>query len=492
MANALSQPAAPARDHEYEHEAVTQARQRLEMQRSLHGEHHPDYATGLNHLALLLIMHGAPEEAEPLLHEALAIRKEVLGEDHPDYATCLSSLGGLLWARGDLSAAEPLLRQAHDIRCRILGNEHPRSVASQSCLEQFLRSKPEPEAPEPEPMTPAASAPVESTPTIAFVSPDQHGRCVPAGPEPPTLDGNEPAFADLASPSQGATHHETVQASSANGSSLDRSAESETESHSEPEPEWGNGTGAGIEPRTEPEPDRHSQRLREDQGSLPMSISSNDLSHELVVLTDIFTELSQRVVEAAQQLLTPGSPPPEAVVEELASSRREFANLRDRTHELGESLHVACPSLMSLSSLKELTTLLDEVAEAEIRQAKNEEVRRRSLSFLDRVLKLRHVSDPEFSALQDCHDQASTLQFAIADGAWHVLPAEAETLAGGEHAYAHLLRLIEDCNELSDDLWAELHDSVRAAFGKSLAAAVARSRIASTAEQHAMVGSQHA
>ena len=41
-----------------------------------------------------------------------------------------------------------------------------------------------------------------------------------------------------------------------------------------------------------------------------MSMSSNDLSHELVVLTDVFTDLSERLMEAAQQLQTPGLPPP--------------------------------------------------------------------------------------------------------------------------------------------------------------------------------------
>src|SRR3954449_2373836 len=66
-----------------EHEAVANARHRLELQRQAGGERHPEFATGLNQLALLLIMHGDPEHAEPLLREALAIRKDVLGEHHP-------------------------------------------------------------------------------------------------------------------------------------------------------------------------------------------------------------------------------------------------------------------------------------------------------------------------------------------------------------------------------------------------------------------------
>src|SRR5215218_10625412 len=124
-----------------EHEAVANARHRLELQKQAVGERHPEYATGLNQLALLLIMHGDPDRAEPLLTQALEIRKDALGENHPDYATNLSSLAGLLWARGDLDGAEPLLRQALEIRWEVLGSSHPKSVASLNSLEQLLRAK---------------------------------------------------------------------------------------------------------------------------------------------------------------------------------------------------------------------------------------------------------------------------------------------------------------------------------------------------------------
>jgi tetratricopeptide (TPR) repeat protein len=121
-----------------EHEAIALARRRLQEQRALLGDRHPDYAAALNQLALAAIMHGAPDEAEPLLLEALDIRKQILGEDHPDYATNLSSLAGLLWARGDLAAAELLLRQAIDIRVRVFGADHPKTVASVRSLEALV------------------------------------------------------------------------------------------------------------------------------------------------------------------------------------------------------------------------------------------------------------------------------------------------------------------------------------------------------------------
>ena len=64
------------------------------------GERHPDYATSLNNLALLLDSQGDYAGARPLYEQALAIRKEVLGERHPLYATSLSNLASVLWRNG--------------------------------------------------------------------------------------------------------------------------------------------------------------------------------------------------------------------------------------------------------------------------------------------------------------------------------------------------------------------------------------------------------
>ena len=121
-----------------EGEAVRNARQRIAQLGETVGVRHSEYATGLNQLALLLIMQGDPGAAEPLLRESLEIRGEVLGENHPDYATNLSSLGGLLWARGALDQAEPLLRKAAEVRAATLGAAHPKTLVSVNSLEQLL------------------------------------------------------------------------------------------------------------------------------------------------------------------------------------------------------------------------------------------------------------------------------------------------------------------------------------------------------------------
>ena len=89
------------------------------------GERHPDTATSLNNLALLLEAQGDYAAAKPLYEQALAIRKAVLGERHPDTANSLNNLAVLLEAQGDYAAAKPLYEQALAIRKAVLASATP-------------------------------------------------------------------------------------------------------------------------------------------------------------------------------------------------------------------------------------------------------------------------------------------------------------------------------------------------------------------------------
>ena len=64
--------------------AAEVARRLLEMQKRVLGEFHPDYATGLNNLSLLLQKGGDVAGAARLLDEVIAIRRVALGIDHPE------------------------------------------------------------------------------------------------------------------------------------------------------------------------------------------------------------------------------------------------------------------------------------------------------------------------------------------------------------------------------------------------------------------------
>ena len=69
----------------------------------------------------MLQSQGDYAAARPLFERALAIREKALGPEHPDTATSLATLAILLQAQGDYAAARPLFERALAVREKVLG-----------------------------------------------------------------------------------------------------------------------------------------------------------------------------------------------------------------------------------------------------------------------------------------------------------------------------------------------------------------------------------
>jgi tetratricopeptide (TPR) repeat protein len=100
-------------------------RRALAISERSYGPDHPDVATHLNNLALLLGDTNRLGEAEPLYRRALAIDERSYGPDHPTGAIRLNNLAGLLGATNRLGEAEPLFRRALAIAEQSYGPDHP-------------------------------------------------------------------------------------------------------------------------------------------------------------------------------------------------------------------------------------------------------------------------------------------------------------------------------------------------------------------------------
>ena len=72
------------------------------------GPDHPEVATCLNNLALLLRDTNRLAEAETVIRRALTIGENSLGPDHPTVAIRISNLAALLHDMNRLADAEPL------------------------------------------------------------------------------------------------------------------------------------------------------------------------------------------------------------------------------------------------------------------------------------------------------------------------------------------------------------------------------------------------
>ena len=105
-------------------DAIEKAQSAIDGYRELLGPEHPNYATSLKLLAMLLESQGESDRAVALFGEAIEIRKRSLGEEHPDYATILNDLGNTYYNKKEYSLAEPLYRRALEIAKRTRGESH--------------------------------------------------------------------------------------------------------------------------------------------------------------------------------------------------------------------------------------------------------------------------------------------------------------------------------------------------------------------------------
>ena len=65
-----------------------------------------------------------------MLQQAAAIQGKFLGDAHPNLATTLNHLALVLCDEGKLSESEASLRRVIDIRRKLFGNDHPSVTAS--------------------------------------------------------------------------------------------------------------------------------------------------------------------------------------------------------------------------------------------------------------------------------------------------------------------------------------------------------------------------
>lgn len=209
-----------------------------------------------------------------------------------------------------------------------------------------------------------------------------------------------------------------------------------------------------------------------------METSQADLLKDFTVVTRTFEQLSQRLTDVAEQVRNSGIPPSEGLIEEIASSRRSFTELRDRAIELVSLLAESSSKAPDeIGSIKDLEALLQLITEAQRKKAHEEKARLRALTILDRILSLIHREQPDFPPLDDAQAKAKALREILRTHTGPEVHPEMNPLAQGRHPLAELLTLVEGYEDLDDDLWLLLKHAVAENFGKSLAMSAARGKL---------------
>ena len=202
------------------------------------------------------------------------------------------------------------------------------------------------------------------------------------------------------------------------------------------------------------------------------------LFQKLETLSQEFFQLSHQLAQASADLKEPGLPPSEHLVSDLLHTRKNFTALHTEVWQLADSLAVpSLPNQDEVIKLSELQTVLQTIAEVEQKKAAFAASIQSALRVLDLILEMKHLKKETFGPLTTCQDAATELRQAIADTSWPDLHPNVQGLAEHKHPFAYLLILVACPDEVDDERWAALQDTVTQVFSRQLAVAASRGKL---------------
>ncbi len=110
-------------------EAVARYDESLRLHEKLEGAEHPNVATASHNLAVALRRMGRSLEARAAFERAVAVRRKALGFNHPDSLRSAQALVKLLINMGELEPARALLDEVKETRTLMSGAEAPEMLA---------------------------------------------------------------------------------------------------------------------------------------------------------------------------------------------------------------------------------------------------------------------------------------------------------------------------------------------------------------------------
>ncbi|MEO5367373.1 MAG: tetratricopeptide repeat protein [Magnetococcus sp. WYHC-3] len=140
QATLLAKDAAHAHDGGDLARAEFLLRQTLAIRREVLGEQHPETATTLHNLALVLKDRQLPGSSLAFNRQALAIREQVLGR-HVDTAASLNNLASLHQDLGEFPQARALYNRALEIYRSLSGPQHPHMATCLANLAELHRQE---------------------------------------------------------------------------------------------------------------------------------------------------------------------------------------------------------------------------------------------------------------------------------------------------------------------------------------------------------------
>ena len=207
-----------------------------------------------------------------------------------------------------------------------------------------------------------------------------------------------------------------------------------------------------------------------------MAPFSEVLINQLNDLEMSFKDLAHRIPEARELLENMGRPVPQELLRELTNSAEQFEELKREVLKLSVSVG-GLPPTPELGSIRDLRSFMETVSEVIEKQSAYRSLQQAACGALEKVLTITHVDGVEFGPLLQGQEKARELRGSVAATAWPDVHPEAEALAGGQHTFSALLKLVGSHDELEDEEWGRLQDLVNQSLGKPLGLAASRGKL---------------
>ncbi len=240
------------------------------------------------------------------------------------------------------------------------------------------------------------------------------------------------------------------------------------------------------------------QRLYEVRWTSPDSRggpANRDLQDELTGLTERCSQLGGELIEMSRAMQSETVLPPDTLGRQLAALRGAFVDLRARIIQRAGPIGVAVsPAAAAAVSLTDLEPVVRSILQTETdrttapraraepeddktRQAALEAAVQRAIGVLNRVLAIAHHDEAAFQPLLECQAKASELRLKLSRLASTSRDYPAQRVDESTVPFADLLALVVGREDVDDDRWMQLEETVGRAFGRQLAIAATRGRL---------------
>jgi hypothetical protein len=194
---------------------------------------------------------------------------------------------------------------------------------------------------------------------------------------------------------------------------------------------------------------------------------------QLAGLRAFGTDVSGLLRGMSRELLDSGRPPTLADIDQLTRIRAEFAQLKSeisRESEIPESERLEEGGRSEdVGEDRSLTEIQEELESRGLIRA--------TLSKLECVAMIQHAGQPDFAPWRRCQEDGTRLREELLSAPVPQARVTAERFLEPQSPLNAIATLVTEGEDLSDERWTQLLDSVSSAYGREVSTAIARGKL---------------